>query len=579
MSTADAHALREAARAWRDADPDAVTRAEADALLASGDLDALREQFGQRLQFGTAGIRGRMGAGPGRMNRALVRQVTAGLGRYVLDQGADFAARGVVVGFDGRHNSRIFAEDAARVLGGLGIPVHLFDGVVPTPVLAHAVPFLGAAGGVMVTASHNPPADNGYKVYWDNGAQIIPPHDRGISDAIDAVGGVDAVATPALEDLAAAGRIQPIPDAAWADYAQRVLAMRVHADTGAEAVYSAMHGVGFASLERILKRAGHQPVISVPSQQEPDGDFPTVAFPNPEEPGALDLALALAAERGADVILANDPDADRLAVAIPDGAGGFEKLTGNEIGVLLAEDLLTHGPQSDDRMVATTIVSTSLLQRIAAAHGAALAETLTGFKWIANAAIAHDGPFVLGFEEALGYSAGGVVCDKDGVSTALLFLDMVSWCKARGVSLRAHLDALYRRYGYAASAQFSIKRPGLKGKAEIAEIIARFRQDPPDAIAGAAVWRVRDLDTGVSTVLATGETTPIDLPRSNVLAFDLEQGCRVLVRPSGTEPKLKFYFEAIVDVGEDGDVAAARAAAEAQIASLQADVLARAGVS
>ncbi len=570
-------ALLQAAHDWKVQDPDPKTRAQTHALIEAADPAVLRECFGQRLEFGTAGIRGRMGPGPGQMNRALVRMVSAGLGRYLLREGAGAVTAGVVVGFDGRHNSRDFAEDTARVLGGLGIPVFLFDDVVPTPVLAHAVTFMGAAGGVMVTASHNPPEDNGYKAYWANGAQIIPPHDAGISAEIDAVQGADSVRVPELQGLRDSGLLRAVPGDAWNDYERKVLGLRVHAETGAVAVYSAMHGVGYASLVRVLAGAGHKPVISVRSQQDPDGDFPTVRFPNPEEPGAMDEAIALATARGADVVLANDPDADRLAVAIPDGRAGWTRLTGNEVGVLLADDLLRFGPQVKNRMVATTIVSTSLLGRIAEANGAALVETLTGFKWIANAALDHDGPFVIGFEEALGYSAGSVVRDKDGVSTAMLFLDLASWCKARGVSLRDHLEDLYRRYGYAASAQRSLVMPGLDGAAQISAIMDALRADPPRSIGGVAVRRIRDIETGEALDLQTGAKTPIRLPTSNVLAFDMAEGCRVLARPSGTEPKIKFYFEATADLAEGEPLSAAKARAEARIGALAADLMARVG--
>ncbi len=578
MSTPAVATLLAAARAWLAGDPDPKTRAETEALIAQADPEVLRNCFGHRLQFGTAGIRGRMGPGPGQVNRALVRQVTAGFGRYLLEQNPTNAQRGVVIGYDGRHNSKAFAEDAAAVLATQGLTVHLFETVVATPVLAHAVPFLGAAGGVMVTASHNPPADNGYKVYWDNGAQIIPPHDAGISACIDAVGSPAAVAVRPLAALRDEGTVAAVPAAAWTAYLADVLSLRVHSDTGARAVYSAMHGVGFAPLERVLAAAGHAPVLSVAEQQEPDGAFPTVAFPNPEEPGALDLALTKAKAEGADLVIANDPDADRLAVALPQRDGTWRKLTGNEIGILLVDDLLSHGPDTGDRMVATTVVSTSLLGRVAAQHGAALAEVLTGFKWIANTACDHAGTFVFGFEEALGYSAGNVVRDKDGVSTALLFLDLASWCKARGTTVLDHLTGLYARVGYAASDQASIKRPGLDGKAEITAIMKGLREAPPVSVAGLAVRQRRDLLTGVATTVATGETQPIDLPRSNVLAFDLEDGARVLVRPSGTEPKLKFYFEATAALG-DGGLDAARAAAEARIKALREDILSRAGVA
>lgn len=578
MPTHAVASLLAAARSWLAGDPDPETRAATEALIAEADPDALRNCFGHRLQFGTAGIRGRMGPGPGQVNRALIRQVTAGFGRYLLEQAPTNADRGVVVGYDGRRNSKAFAEDAAAVLATLGITVHLFETVVATPVLAHAVPFLGAAGGVMVTASHNPPADNGYKVYWDNGAQIIPPHDAGISGCIDAVGSPAAVSVEPLAALTEAGTVRGVPPAAWDAYLADVLSLRVHPETGARAVYSAMHGVGFAPLQRVLAAAGHTPVLSVQEQQDPDGAFPTVAFPNPEEPGALDLALAKAKAEGADLVIANDPDADRLAVALPLADGTWRKLTGNEIGILLADDLLAHGSASDNRMVATTVVSTSLLGRVASLHGAVLAEVLTGFKWIANTACDHDGSFVFGFEEALGYSAGNVVRDKDGVSTALLFLDLASWCKTRGTTVLEHLTGLYERVGYAASSQTSIKRPGLDGKAEIAAIMKGLRDTPPREVAGLAVQQIRDLQTGVATTVTTGETTSIDLPRSNVLAFDLADGARVLVRPSGTEPKLKFYFEATAALG-GGGLAAAQAVAEARIGALRADILVRAGVA
>ena len=566
----------EAAQRWMAADPDPQTRAEAAALIAAGDEAELREHFGSRLQFGTAGIRGTMGPGPGRINRALVRQVTAGLASYLLRMVPDVSERGVVVGYDGRRNSIAFAEDAARILAGRGIPVLRFEEVVPTPVLAHAVTHHGAAAGVMVTASHNPPADNGYKVYWGNGAQIIPPHDRGISEEIDALGGPWNVSVPA--GAAVTDWIRPIPATTWEDYLRRVLSWRVLPHTGARAVYTAMHGVGWESLRRVAAAAGHEPLIAVPEQRDPDGRFPTVSFPNPEEPGALDLAMALAAAEGADLIVAHDPDADRLAVALPGPDGRWSRLTGNEIGLLLADTMLRHGPQDGPRMVATTVVSTSLLGRLAEAGGAQLIETLTGFKWIANAAIDFEGTFLVGFEEALGYSIGDVVRDKDGVSAALHILDLASWCKAQGTTLRAHLAELYRTHGYAASAQHSIRMPGASGQARIQEILAALRAQPPSSFAGLRVWRVRDILKDTARLTETGETTPLGLPRSNVLTFDLEEGCRVIARPSGTEPKLKFYFEVIVSVGAGDTLDSVTARADARIEALRADLLQQVGL-
>ncbi|MFT5681867.1 MAG: phosphomannomutase [Myxococcota bacterium] len=558
------------ARRWMAADPNPATRAETEAIIASG--EGLTEAFGARLEFGTAGIRGRMGPGPGQMNRALVRQVTAGIAAYLLKNEPDAATMGVVIGFDGRHNSLAFAEDAAAVLSGAGLKVYQYDVVVATPTLAHAVLALSCAAGIMVTASHNPPADNGYKVYWSNGAQIISPHDKGISAEIDAVGGPWGVALPERAEVHA------VPTSVWTDYVAAVLAGRIHRVTGAVAVYTAMHGVGYAPLAALLDVAGHG-IIAVPQQRDPDGDFPTVAFPNPEEDGAMDLSLALARESSADLVLANDPDADRLSVAVPDIDGTWRQLTGNEVGLLLADELLTHGAQGGDRLVVTTVVSTSLLARVAQAHGARLAETLTGFKWIANKAMTDPGDFVMGFEESLGYSVGDVVRDKDGLSAALHILDLASDCKARGTTLMAHLTALYRRYGYVASAQKSIKMPGLEGAAKIRAVMDGLRAAPPSAIAGLSVVRIRDVAKGTSRDLATGGVTPLDLPASNVIAFDLAEGCRVLARPSGTEPKIKFYFEAREVLSEGEPLAAAQARAEARMDAMYTDFFAQAGLA
>lgn len=568
--------LRERARRWIDADPDPETRAAGEALLKADDPAALTAHFGERLTFGTAGLRAPLGPGPGRMNRATVRWATAGFAAHLSAAVPDAAARGVVVGFDGRHGSRPFAEEAARVLAEAGLRVMLYDAVSPTPQVAHAVRWTGAAGGVVVTASHNPPQDNGYKVFWADAAQIVPPHDGAISAAIDALGGPWAVKPAPLDDLRAAGRVGPVPAGAEAAYLAEVEALRVWGGpTDLRVVYTAMHGVARRLIEATLKRAGYPDLHVVAEQGDPDPDFPTVAFPNPEEPGALDLALAKAKAVDADLLIANDPDGDRLAVAVPDGAGGWRPLSGNQVGVLLADELLTHGAQDAGRLVATTIVSTGMLRRVAEAHGAAYVETLTGFKWIAAEALRHDaggGRFVMGFEEALGYSVGPVVRDKDGISAALVFADLAARCKAEGVTVLDRLAALYRAHGLHATRQHSLKRPGAEGKAQIGAMMARLRADPPKTLDGVPVARVRDLLVGEARA-AGGATAPIGLPRSNVLAFDLADGGRVLARPSGTEPKLKLYFE--VRTPLTGPLAAAEEAAAARLDRLQAELLGR----
>ena len=533
--------LKARAQAWVNSDPDPITRSSGQALIDANDQAALADHFGTRLSFGTAGMRGAMGPGPNRMNRAMVRRVASALGHYLLKQDPNAQEHGVVIGFDGRHGSREYAHDSAGILLGLGFKVYAFDEVCATPQLAHAIPFLSAAAGIMVTASHNPPQDNGYKVYWRNGAQIIPPHDRGISAELDAVQGCPVPAD---------GAASPIPETVWTDYLSRVMALRVRPHTGIRAVYTAMHGVGWAPLAAILEASGHTDVHPVPAQRDPDGDFPTVSFPNPEEDGALDLAIEEAQRVGADIIVANDPDADRLAVALQDNHGRWTRLTGNEVGALLADELLAHGPHHPRRLVATTIVSSVLLKRIAASHGALCGETLTGFKWLANLALAHDGPFVMGFEEALGYSIGEVVRDKDGLSATLLFLDLASNLKSRGQTLWDALDRLDRKYGAHRSEQVAIKLSGPAGAVAIAGAMDDLRKNPPTEIAGSGVVYMRDIQTRVGMDCKTGESTEVMLPPSNVVEFTLADGSRILARPSGTEPKIKLYVEVVGKTAE-----------------------------
>jgi phosphomannomutase len=546
-------ALEAAARAWRDEDPDPETRAEIDALLETGDEAGLTERFGARLEFGTAGLRGPIGAGPNRMNQALVRRATAGLGRWLLDGGAPSDAGRAVVGHDARHGSAAFAEDAAAVLAGLGVGARRFGFVVPTPVLAFAVRQLDAAGGVMVTASHNPPADNGYKVYAADGAQIVPPMDTEISAAIDAVG---PLASIPLDP----GAVEVVGDEVVAAYVDTVVGspLAPRGTTGIRIAYTPMHGVGAGVALRVFAAAGFAPPSVVAAQAEPDPDFPTVAFPNPEEPGAMDLLLDLARRDGADVAIANDPDADRLAVAVPsaDVPGGWRALTGDEIGTLLGDWLLerTSGP---DRLVATTIVSSSLLGKLAAEHGAEYVETLTGFKWLARAALArpHLRP-IYGYEEALGSCVGDVVRDKDGISAALAFAGLVAAEQAQGRSVLDRLADIARRHGHHLTRQVSIRYDGAGALDRARAVVDRLAAAPPEEVGGVPVVGVDDLRPG-----------GVDgLPPSDVVRLHLD-GARLIVRPSGTEPKLKAYIEAV-----DPDDTTARARLAAVEAALQARI-------
>jgi phosphomannomutase len=533
--------LRTQAEEWLDQDPDPETRAELLALL--DDRQALAERFGAKLEFGTAGLRGELGAGPNRMNRVTVMRAAAGLAAVLLaedDATASESTPSVVIGYDARHKSDVFAEDSAAVLTGAGLTVHLMPAPLPTPVLAYAVRHLGARAGVMVTASHNPPRDNGYKVYWRDGAQIIPPLDAEISQAIDAVGRVD--------DLPRGSAWHLLDDGIVEAYLHALTRLPLGDSRDVTVAYTPLHGVGGAVLRRAFEVTGLPAPDVVAEQAEPDPEFPTVAFPNPEEPGAMDLALALG--KGRDLVIANDPDADRCAVA----AGG-RMLTGDEVGGLLAEHVLRH-TSGADRLVVTTIVSSSLLGRIAAAHGVRYAESLTGFKWIMKAGTDQD-RLVYGYEEALGYCVGGddgvPVCDKDGIGAALAVAALAAEAKTQGHTLQDLLDDQARRYGLHATAQLSVRVDDLS---IIAGAMARLRTSPPAALGGRAVTEFTDLADGLG-----------GLPPADALRLRLSHDGRVVVRPSGTEPKLKCYLEVVVPVS--GSAGEARATAAAELAALR----------
>ncbi|GAA1760286.1 phospho-sugar mutase [Nonomuraea bangladeshensis] len=534
--------LIERALAWLAQDPDPDTRAELGTLIEREYLDELQDRFGAKLEFGTAGLRGELGAGPNRMNRVTVMRAAAGLAA-VLGPG-----KHVVIGYDARHKSDVFARDTAAVLTGAGLHATLLPCPLPTPVLAFAVRHLGADAGVTVTASHNPPRDNGYKVYWSDGSQIVPPIDSRISAAIDAVGPVDQL------PLGAPGTLTELGEGIVDDYLDAITALPLGDARDLRVAYTPLHGVGAATLTGAFLAAGFPSPMSVEEQRDPDPDFPTVAFPNPEEPGAMDLAVALAAATGADLVLANDPDADRCAVGVPLPGGGCRMLTGDEVGGLLAEHVITH--TTGDRMVATTIVSSTLLGKIAAAHGVRYGETLTGFKWIIKA-----GPgLVFGYEEAIGYSVGSdaglPVHDKDGIGAALTVAAIAAAAKRDGRTLLDLLDDQARRYGLHATTQLSFRVAELS---QIAGAMARLRDHPPAELGGRKVLAADDLAEGAG-----------GLPPTDGLRYRLEGDARVVVRPSGTEPKLKCYLEVVVPV--TGEVTEARAVATVALNAVGADL-------
>ncbi len=514
-------------QAWIADDVDPAAAAELQSLVDAHAAAELADRFSGPLLFGTAGLRGPLRAGPNGMNRTVVRRAAAGLAAWLTEHGG--SGRPVVVGYDARHGSSDFARDSAAILAAAGFEARLMPRALPTPLLAFAVLHLGAAAGVMVTASHNPPSDNGYKVYVADGAQIVPPADREIEAAIRAVG-------PSRDIPLDPGGVHVLDASIVTSYVDAVVGLIPDGPRELRIVHTALHGVGTETVRAVFDAAGFVDVISVPEQALPDPDFPTVPFPNPEEPGALDLALALASNREADLVIANDPDADRCAVAVP-GPDGWRMLRGDEVGVLLADALLRDGARGT---YATTIVSSAMLGALARAHGVGYVETLTGFKWIARAA----DDLVFGYEEALGYAvAPDLVRDKDGISAALRVAALAAALQRDGSSLLARLDELAARYGRFVTDQVSLRVEDLS---LIGDTMQRLRAEPPATLLGAPAV-VEDL-----------------LPATDGLRWRGD-GTRVVIRPSGTEPKLKAYLEVEEPSGS-------AVAAHATLARLRAEV-------
>ncbi|WTB82089.1 phospho-sugar mutase [Streptomyces cellulosae] len=545
-------ALIAQAQAWLAEDPDPDTRDELARLIDSGDHAELAARFAGTLQFGTAGLRGELGAGPLRMNRSVVIRAAAGLAAYLKKQGTphgDDTAGLVVIGYDARHKSQTFAEDTAAVMTGAGLRAAVLPRPLPTPVLAFAIRHLGAVAGVEVTASHNPPRDNGYKVYLGDGSQIVPPADAEIAAEIDAVASLDDVPRPTtgwetLDDTVLDAYLTRT-DAVLSKYSPRT----------ARTVYTAMHGVGKDVLLAAFARAGFPTPDLVTEQAEPDPDFPTVAFPNPEEPGAMDLAFAKARETNPDLVIANDPDADRCAAAVKDG-GDWRMLRGDEVGALLAAHLVRRGATGT---FAESIVSSSLLGRIAEKAGLPYEETLTGFKWIARV----EG-LRYGYEEALGYCVDpDGVRDKDGITAALLLTELASELKSENRTLLDLLDDLAVEHGLHATDQLSVR---VKDLGLIAAAMRRLREQPPTELAGLRITKAEDLSKGTDK-----------LPPTDGLRYTLD-GARVVVRPSGTEPKLKCYLEVVIPVATKENLPEARTKATTLLTAIKQDLSEAAGI-
>lgn len=559
-ATEPARDLAAAARAWIAADPDPDTAAALAAAL--DDPTQLADLMGERLTFGTAGLRGPMGPGSNRLNLLMARQTAAGLARTLHTHVPDAAERRVLVGHDARHHSEQFAHGCIDVLEAAGLGCLLVEGPHPTPLIAWGVRHLGTAAGIVVTASHNPAKDNGIKIYWGDGAQIIPPIDGWIADDIDA-----AVAER-LDPVGPSVAATPAPASLVDDYVGMVVGC-VGGPDAARAdlpiVSTAMHGVGHELLTRCLTAAGFTNHETVAAQAQPDPDFPTVPFPNPEEPGATDLLLALAASTNAAVAFANDPDADRLALGIPTPAGGWRMLTGDELGALFAVGLIearsrriAADPSAPTKppLLVTTVVSSQLLAAIAADADAHFDETLTGFKWLCRPGFAHpEYEQVLAYEESIGYAVGGL-CDKDGISAAVVMADLVRGWRDAGRTPQDVLDDLARRHGAHVTDNFSIRVSGPGWATRLAAAAESVVDDPPDAIGGVAVTRM-------------------DRPAHDVIRLFLTNGDRVVIRPSGTEPKLKVYCEAVEPVADGETPDDARARARGRTATFRTEITAR----
>jgi len=515
--------LIQQARSWIEQDPDAETIAELDRLISESDEAGLADRFGQRIGFGTAGLRGLLGAGPNRMNRVLVAQAAAGISSYLKE---NFDDPSVVIGYDARKNSDVFAKDSAQIFAGFGIRAFLFPDLAATPLVAYAVRNLGASAGVMVTASHNPPGDNGYKVYDFSGSQIISPMDSEIAKHID-----EFAKSGSVTSLTRSDSFTKVPPSVRSGYLQSVSGLlNKHSERkDIKIVYSAMHGVGASFIQEIFKLSGLAEPAQVLSQQQPDGKFPTVSFPNPEEPGAMDESMATASSEQADLVLVNDPDADRLAVAFKKADGGYQQLTGDQLGLLLGEEMAARASREGRTgALACSIVSSSALGKVAEHYGFGFEQTLTGFKWVSRVP-----NLIFGYEEALGYCVDwGQVRDKDGLSAALIVADIASALANQGYSLGDQLEKLMQRYGYFATGQISIRVTDLT---VISNLMKKLRTNPPAQIAGVDAM-FEDMNQGSGS-----------LPATDALRFKLEDGRTVIVRPSGTEPKLKCYLQAVAD--------------------------------
>ena len=543
---------------------DEDTKAELRAI--EGDENEIKERFYMDLEFGTAGLRGVIGAGINRMNIYVVRRATQGLANYIIKQGG--ADKGVAIAYDSRHMSPEFAMEAAMTLAANGIKAYKFESLRPTPELSFAVRELGCIAGINITASHNPPEYNGYKVYWEDGAQFTPPHDKGVTEEVLAIEDLSTVKTTDEASAAAAGKYEVIGREIDDKYIAQVKAQVVNQKAIDEMqdqisiVYTPLHGTGNIPARRVMKELGFTHVYVVPEQELPDGDFPTVSYPNPEAAEAFSLGLKLAGEKNADLVLATDPDADRLGVYVKDaGSGEYIPLTGNMSGSLLCEYVLSQkkaaGKIPDDGQVIKSIVSTNLIDAVAKEYGCELIEVLTGFKWIGQQVLKNEktgrGTYLFGMEESYGCLIGTYARDKDAISATAALCEAAAYYKQKGMTLWDAMVAMYEKYGYYKDAVKSIGLSGIEGLAKIQSIMETLRNNTPKEVGGYKVVSARDYKLDTIKDMAAGEVKPTGLPSSNVLYYDLNDGAWICVRPSGTEPKIKFYYGIKGSSMEDAD--------------------------
>ena len=532
---------------------DEATKEELRAI--AGDENEIKERFYMDLEFGTAGLRGVIGAGINRMNIYVVRRATQGLANYIIKQGG--ASKGVAIAYDSRHMSPEFAMEAAMTLAANGIKAYKFESLRPTPELSFAVRELGCIAGINITASHNPPEYNGYKVYWEDGAQFTPPHDKGVTEEVLAIEDLSTVKVTDEASATAAGLYQVIGADIDDKYIAQVKAQVVNQaaidkmQDQITIIYTPLHGTGNIPARRVMKELGFTHVYGVPEQELPDGDFPTVSYPNPESREAFELGLKMAKEKDADLVLATDPDADRLGVYVKDTkSGDYIPLTGNMSGSLLCEYVLSQkaaaGKIPEDGQVVKSIVSTNLIDAVAKNYGCELIEVLTGFKWIGKQILKNEqtgkGHYLFGMEESYGCLIGAYARDKDAISATAALCEAAAYYKEKGMTLWDAMVAMYEKYGYYKDAVQSIGLKGIEGLAKIQSIMETLRNNTPAEVGGYKVLSARDYKLDTIKDMATGEVKPTGLPSSNVLYYDMEDGAWICVRPSGTEPKIKFYY-------------------------------------